>query len=92
MVYVLRFSDKQHERLGKAVYPRELKCETLGEYLFKSHQILSTLKERGYDTSNYMWFEESKSTENGTKLIIDVSKLKWTDPHPPRFEKDSGWG
>lgn len=92
MVYVLRLSDEQHLRLGNARYPKELKCETLNEYIFKSHQILSVLKERGYDTSNYMWFQESKSTENGTKLIIDISGLVWTDPFPPRHDKDSGWG
>lgn len=91
MVYVLRLSDEQHRRLGKARYPQELNCERLAEFLFKAHQILETLKGRGYDTSNFMWFQESKSTENGTQLIVDVSQLIWTNPYPPQ-EKDSGWG
>jgi len=92
-MYVLRLSDKQHGRMGR--YPQELKCERLGEFLFKAHQILATLKERGYDTSNFMWFkefQETPSAEDETQLIVDVSELDWTDPHPPRFEKDSGWG
>jgi hypothetical protein len=98
MPYTIKLSSHQAEKIGvRYRRQQEFTCAGLHEFIFKAHQILQALHTAGYDTSNYMWFDEVPDTPEG-EYCLNVGRLEYShtdaakrNPHPPT-EKDSGWG
>lgn len=96
MVYVLKLSPFQRQKIDIHGFAEEVRCESLTEFVFKAHYVLQALWTAGFNTTDFMWYREVPT--EGDERIVDVSKLKFShidaakrNPHPP-VEKDSGWG